>query len=427
MRALFLCIALSGCAGGSEIDRVSADAGSDASDRSRTDAARPSDAAPPPSGDATVATLRVAHVVTGESHLCARFDDGKVCCAGDGHRIGARGTASSAVLVDVPELSSGVTSLSASPMHTCAIKSDGSVWCWGDETNYALGDGMTTAAEGAAALGSGPVRAAIPSASPARGLGTGSWSSCALLEDGSTYCWGRQDADLGDGGRYYQAPTLVSNLGAALELAQGWGLRCARTSGGASCWGSMSAGTGTYAYGRPTAVEGIPPSITAISVGGNHACALDGDRRVLCWGNNSNGALGDGTTESLSTPAHAGGLEDVAQIAAGGSHVCARTSAGAVYCWGSNASGELGLPLSTYQVETPTRVEGLPAVVDLSASFGTTCARTAQSELYCWGHIGLFFGEVSVGMEGREEGLGEPIPTPRAIPATITCEQPTLF
>src|SRR5438445_7975940 len=81
---------------------------------------------------------------------------------------------------------------------------------------------------------------------------------------------------------------------------------------------------------------------TAIAGGGSHTCAIT-DGALRCWGNNGYGQLGDGTTSDHSTPQIVAGLASgVAAIATGSSHTCAITSAGGVQCWGANSSGQHG-------------------------------------------------------------------------------------
>lgn len=91
----------------------------------------------------------------------------------------------------------------------------------------------------------------------------------------------------------------------------------------------------------PVTVTGISSAIH-IAAGMLHSCALLDDGTIKCWGNNSDGQLGDRTTTDSSVPVTATTLSGITQVAAGGRHSCALTENGAVKCWGSNGSYQLG-------------------------------------------------------------------------------------
>ena len=86
----------------------------------------------------------------------------------------------------------------------------------------------------------------------------------------------------------------------------------------------------------------LPLSATAVAAGDSHTCALLANGTVRCWGWNSHGQLGDGTTTYRSTPATVSGLSSATAVAAGGYHTCARLTDGTVRCWGWNNYGQLG-------------------------------------------------------------------------------------
>jgi alpha-tubulin suppressor-like RCC1 family protein len=130
----------------------------------------------------------------------------------------------------------------------------------------------------------------------------------------------------------------------------------------------------------------VATTVTAIALGANHACALTSAGAVLCWGDNRDGQLGDGTTTPRDTPVPVTGLANpIHAIAAGDEHTCALDSTGAVLCWGSNASGALGDGSTAAQRSTPGPVPGLTGVSAIAAGGTSTCAAMASGSIVCWG------------------------------------------
>ena len=124
---------------------------------------------------------------------------------------------------------------------------------------------------------------------------------------------------------------------------------CALTgSGRAKCWGANFRSSGGRdgrsgsTVAAPVDVVGLTSGVSAIAAGGDDACAV-ASGTVKCWGTNTAGQLGDGTAGVRATPGDVAGLTSgTAAVAAGGTHACALTSGGAVKCWGDNSNGQLG-------------------------------------------------------------------------------------
>ncbi len=176
------------------------------------------------------------------------------------------------------------------------------------------------------------------------------------------------------------------------NVAAGYLHTCAMTSAGrVICWGGNEdgeLGDGTTTNrSTPGQVSGLESGVAAIGVGSRHACALTTGGGVLCWGDNEVGQIGDGTTTNRLVPTPVSGLETgVTAIAVGGWHTCALTAAGGVVCWGLNAQGEIGDGTTTDRW-TPTPVSGLGSgVAAVTAGNLHTCALTTGGGVACWGY-----------------------------------------
>ena len=174
------------------------------------------------------------------------------------------------------------------------------------------------------------------------------------------------------------------------------------SNGTVKCWGDNTYGqigtgsTGAY-VATPTLVTGLT-GVREVAVGAYHVCALLLDTTVKCWGYNINGQLGTGDTlnssspVSVSNPSGTGVLTGVASIAASYSSTCASMVAdGAVYCWGQQVDGNLGNGQTAWSaVSRPDEVEisggvQLTGITELSASMAVTCGISASATLSCWG------------------------------------------
>jgi hypothetical protein len=134
-------------------------------------------------------------------------------------------------------------------------------------------------------------------------------------------------------------------------------------------------------------VTGLSSGVASISAGFDNACAVTTSGAAYCWGDNSNGQLGNGSTTNSLVPVAVTGLSSgVASISAGNGLTCAVTTSGAAYCWGWNGEGDLGIGSTTGSL-VPVAVTGLSSgVASISAGFLHTCAVTTSGAIYCWGH-----------------------------------------
>lgn len=326
--------------------------------------------------------LHVRHIAAGQQHTCAVTDVGAVKCwgANANGQLGNGSTAAQLTPVQVVGLESGVVAVDAGIGHTCALTSAGAVMCWGQNASGQLGDGTSTSRNT-------PVQA-IDMQSGVSQITAGGPSSCAVRVGGAVKCWGATTT----GASVITTPTpaLIEGLEAAVEAVVGVNFSCARTTGGAvKCWGSnlqgqLGDGTGAHST-TPVQVVGLGSNVASLAAGNQHACARTNGGAVWCWGANNSGQLGDGTTVNQVSPVPVIGLgSGVAALTAGAGHTCTISTTGVVNCWGRNTFGQLGNG-STSDSPTPVTVEGLVAQ-KLDASTGHTCAITTEGEAKCWGN-----------------------------------------
>jgi alpha-tubulin suppressor-like RCC1 family protein len=197
--------------------------------------------------------------------------------------------------------------------------------------------------------------------------------------------------------------------------------------GVAFCWGSNIAGHLGFVT-QTTSVDtagfvGTNQLFKRLAAGGLHNCALNVADQAYCWGFNDQGQLGDGTTTTIfpdtgaAAPAWvrpvSGGLA-FDSITAGYKHTCALTAAGAAYCWGDNTYGQLG-DGSTSRSLVPVAVAGGQTFVTLSAGFYHTCGIVTTGEAYCWGRNTPNAVQESVGGQ-----LGDGTTTDRPLPTLVS-------
>jgi len=291
-------------------------------------------------------------ITAGFYHTCALLDTGGVYCWGsnDQGQLGNGKTVNSSIPVIVLGLETGVKAIAAGAQHTCALLDDGSVQCWGDNSEGQLGNDTTQNSLFPSEVLDLP-RSILQ-------LTAGSVFTCALHQDETTFCWGNgQNGRFGDNlAEKYLTPIEVENLnGPNMALAAGDFHICVRTiSNGVDCWGGLSSEQ-EFTPQNPFIVQGIPEGIVQLAPGGGHTCSLTTEDAVKCWGDNYFGQLGNGTDLGSWEPVIAMGLTDsVFRIASGTGHVCALLFDGSVRCWGDCSSGQCGDDTLTWNWNTYT-------------------------------------------------------------------------
>ncbi|HSQ28429.1 MAG TPA: hypothetical protein VLN49_01185 [Gemmatimonadaceae bacterium] len=287
------------------------------------------------------------------------------------------------LVVDAPAF----VQISAGSSHTCAVSNSLGAYCWGENAIGQLGDGTTIQRLRPTAVSGG---------STFRRISANNQQTCAIAASGVAYCWGtNSNGVLGYGGSdsWRSTPTPVAtDVPGGLRFARLTGASahaCGLTSTGlAYCWGANSVGQvgdgSTIERHAPTAIAGY---FNDLSAGGMHTCAVRGDGTPVCWGSNEFGQLGDGTTTDHALPAPITSTVSFYLISAGGRHTCAIAYGGAVYCWGSNESGQLGDGGTTNHYG-PTLVASPYGFDAIAAGDSHTCGRTYEGAVYCWGDYG---------------------------------------
>jgi len=266
----------------------------------------------------------------------------------------------------------------------CALADDGRVFCWGDNEQGQLGDGTTDARSSR--------NVPVVGIDDARAIAAGIRFACALRVDGTVWCWGEDPGSDSSSGVPWQVPGIDD----ATAITAGGAFACAlRASGQIGCWGNGQLGqlgNGVFENNSgvptPQRVLGIDDAI-AVSAGWNHACAIRADFTVWCWGGNGDGAtgygqLGDGTLQNRASPVKVGGLPDAILIDAGGWTSCATVVGGATWCWGYGERGTLGDGNFTNS-SVPVQVSGIDDAELLALGDFTACVSRTDESVWCWG------------------------------------------
>jgi alpha-tubulin suppressor-like RCC1 family protein len=231
------------------------------------------------------------HVSAGNSHAIGCRDGGTLWSWGS-DTSGSLGLGSPIGTQYVPVQignESGWSAVDAGYYHNLAVKSDGSLWAWGSNTNGQLGIGNTSSR-------SVPTR--IGTLTGWRTVSAGQYHSLSIRDDGTLWAWGRNQAgQLGTGN------TTTQNTPVQIGVETGW---------------------------------------AAVSAGADHSLAIRSDGSLWAWGNNGSGRLGLNDTTNRLSPTRVGIGSDWATVEAGASHSAAVKTNGEVWVWGGNQTGQLG-------------------------------------------------------------------------------------
>jgi alpha-tubulin suppressor-like RCC1 family protein len=284
-----------------------------------------------------------------------------------------------------------VTGLSVAFDHTCALLSDGSARCWGQNGEMQLGDG--TRADRSSPVFVGGLQGA-------NGIGVSQYRSYARMPNGTLMGWGSNGLN---GSAPDTPPTAFEGLTGVVSVTGAYSASYAvLTNGTAVSWGSnykgvLGNGSMTSHPPQPTLVKGLS-GITQIAPWLFHACARLSTGRVACWGENDRGQLGLGSQDGSDHPTPLlTGVTGAAEVATSLNASCARMYNGSVQCWGSGAQScllgtESDGTTCVSSALSPHQVHGLANVQQLVGGDSFFCARLTDGGVSCWGQQSEVFG-----------------------------------
>ncbi|WP_373049237.1 DUF4215 domain-containing protein [Vulgatibacter sp.] len=380
--------------------------------------------------DADCSFPDVVQLVSGSGSNCVLFDAGNVRCWGSnafgelgyGHseRIGDDEPAGAFGDVDI---GGRAVQIAMGSRHTCVLLESGSVRCWGQNWRGQLGPDVTDDV-----LGDEPGEMPppdLPIGGPAVGIFASPWHTCVVRDDGDVRCWGKPPVDRIPGLENVDEVGVVRQL-----VFGAWHACALLDPGSVRCWTTTVTGYHGYGHTNSVALEDadvvdVGGTVVQLDLSGEHTCAVLESGAVHCWGNGADGRLGYGSVENVGddeTPRDAGAVglgEPAVQVAAGEFHSCALLASGRVRCWGQLWYGQLGygdrfprtaqggapLALGDEAGEMPPpEVDVGGRVVQISAGASHTCALLDHGGVRCWGGGGY---DYQLGY-GRPISLDEP-------------------
>jgi len=334
-------------------------------------------------GSTSISRERIGYLSAGDTHTCVVLVDNSVKCFGLGNEgqlgnestsnigdgIGASVASSSAVSLG---LGRSARAIATGTSHTCALLDNATVKCWGSGLYGRTGYGdSNNRGDGAGEMGDSLSAIDLGSGRTATMIVVGSNHSCALLDNATVKCWGR---------------SASGQLGYSDTVTRG-------------------DGAGEMGNALPAISFAAGRTATAIAAGANHTCALLDNARVVCWGDNAYGQLGQGSMDNIgdgigptiaATPSIDFGTGRTAvAISAGDLHTCALLDNATVKCWGSAGNGRLGTgdtndlgddPGEMGDVLLPINLGTGVSAIAVAAGGSHTCVLLNTAAVKCFGN-----------------------------------------
>lgn len=268
--------------------------------------------------------------------------------------------------------------ISAGSDYKCGITSLDQLKCWGNNSYGQLGIGTTTSQATPTIVNSGTTYKMISAS-------RGTMTTCAITSADVLQCWGyNYYGQVGNGNTTdVLSPTTIDSGTNYKKVSVGSSITCGITdTNKIKCWGHGYLGNGTYSsyLSVPTAIDVIT-DYSDISVGG-HICGVTTSSLTKCWGSNSGGQLGDGTSADRQTPTVILSSDIFTTVTAGGGFSCGLKSNGSIVCWGQNAVGQFGYG-NAFSNRVPTKVDFTGTIADVSVGESILCLIDSSQKLKC--------------------------------------------
>jgi alpha-tubulin suppressor-like RCC1 family protein len=323
----------------------------------------------------------VVKIASGDNHSIALLSDGTVWGWGQNHlgQLGL-GNLNTPISVPVQILNlKGIIDIAAADDHSYAIRSDGTLFGWGENADYELGQGHTTNKNRPVPL----LNSDLSIFKDAALVMAGTTHSYLQKQDGSWWAWAKnQYGQLGLGNFNNQPhPVLFNTLPGVTAIVPGDFHTVALVGQTVYAWGLNTSGQvgngGTGNVSSPVQVSSMT-GVKAIGAGLSHSLSVKNDGTVWAWGENANGQVTIGTTDAL-VPVQVGGLAGVTAVTGGGGHSYALKGDGTVWAWGANGNGQLGRGNFTNSNGVPVQVIGLTGAGQVTANNNSGLALIAES------------------------------------------------